>query len=369
MTECKGKCKTLTVAATVVKMLLGAFFIVSALAKFVSIDNFNVYVFSFGFLPFRLSVIVGWLAVSAEMLLGIALLSNRHHRVVCLLCSLLLLFFTLFLVYAWFSGRTDSCHCMGDLLPFDPIRSVLKNAVLLVLLLFAWRFADSAWRQRWWIALLAVLAAQGLIVVCGLNGWIRMNYYDLQYSSTLSALVALVALLATFKFTQRAWIEALMSLVPFVAVFILSTAACLAPVRGKVPVNADLLSEIIGDDGTLADSHLTEGRKVLSFYSKRCQYCRRTSETLSMIQKRHDLPVEAFVTVFPGDTIHGLDAFYDTPYAVRFSPRAVQLDDFLRITYGSAPLVVLLDNGTVVETYGSGFISEYRITDFLNNKQ
>ncbi len=357
--------RLITVLATVLKCLLGIFFIVSALSKFVGIDNFNIYIFSFGFLSFRMSVIVGWLAVSTELLLGVALLSNRRHRLVSILCLLMLLAFSLFLIYAWFVGRTDSCHCMGDLLPFDPLRSVLKNAVLILLTLVVYYFADREWHPRWWLVLPLVLLAQAFIVLSGFVGWIRMNFYDLQYSCTLAVVMAVVAVLSTFKFTRRLWVEVVMCLVPYVAVFILCTAACLAPVRGSIPVNGELLDATIGGDGPLADRHLTEGHKVLCFYSKSCQYCKRTSETLSMIQKRHDLPYNAFVTAFPGDTIHGLEKFYDNPYAVRFPLAALPSEDFLRITYGSAPLVVLLDDGAVVETYGSGYISESKIVDFL----
>jgi hypothetical protein len=43
----------------------------------------------------------------------------------------------------------------------------------------------------------------------------------------------------------------------------------------------------------------------------------------------------------------------------------VSSEDFLRITYGNAPLVVLLDDGEIVETYGSGFISESKIVEFV----
>ncbi|MBO4588476.1 MAG: DoxX family membrane protein [Bacteroidales bacterium] len=357
--------RAVSIIATVLKCLLGVFFIVSALSKFVSIDNFNIYIFSFGILSFRLAVIIGWLAVSTELLLGVALLLNRHHRLVSLLCILMLIAFSLFLVYAWFVGRTDSCHCMGDLLPFDPLRSVMKNAVLLLFALFIWRYADAEWRPRWWLVLPLVILAQAFIVICGFRGVIRMNFFDLQYSSTLMALMAAVAVLATFKFSKRLWVEILMCLVPYVSVFILCTAACLAPVRGTIPVNGELLDSTISAEGPLGYRNLTEGHKVLCFYSKGCQYCKRTSETLSMIQKRHDLPSEAFVTAFPTDTVHGLERFYDSPYAERFSISAVPADDFLRITYGNAPLVVLLDDGVVVDTYGSGYISESKIVDFL----
>lgn len=359
--------KALSYTATGLKLLLGVFFMISALAKFVSVDNFNIYVFSFGMLSFRMSVLIGWLAISTELLLGIALLSGRLHRWVCLSATLLLLVFSFFLLYSHFIGRTDSCHCMGDLLPFEPLRSILKNSLLLLLILFVWKFALCDWRPRWWLTLPLVVAAQAFMVLAGYRGWIHMNYYDLQYSSTLMGCCAVVVVLLSFGFSNRWWIQLIMAMVPYVTVFILSTAACLMPVEGSIPVNTAILTQET-NEGQLANANINDGHKVVAFYSKGCNYCRRASEKLSMIQQRHDLPEEAFVTVFPSDTIHGLDKFYDTPYAKRFSLNAVSSDSFLKITCGRAPLIILMNNGKIEATYGSGYLSESEVTKFLTQK-
>ena len=180
--------------------------------------------------------------------------------------------------------------------------------------------------------------------------------------------MAVVSVIATFAFADRWWVQVLMALTPYVAVFVLCTAASLMPVEGKIPVNTQVLAQATGPGGHLESAHVTEGRKVVGFYSKTCQYCRRTSEKLSVIQERHNLPEEAFVTVFPGDTIHGIVGFYDTPYARKFNLQSVDPDMFLQITCGSAPLVVLLEDGKIVETYGSGYLSESKVVEFLSKK-
>ena len=113
--------KILNISALALKYFLGAMFIFSALSKFIEIDLLNIYIFSFNIFSLNLSIILGWLLISFELVLGVALLSNRHHRWVCVGNLLLLIAFTLFLIIAQLLGRTDNCHCMGDLLPFSPV--------------------------------------------------------------------------------------------------------------------------------------------------------------------------------------------------------------------------------------------------------
>ena len=68
--------KPLLLAALVVRMLLGVFFIVSALAKLVGIDQFEIYIFSYNLLSLNLSFLVARLVICAEVLIGIGLLAN-----------------------------------------------------------------------------------------------------------------------------------------------------------------------------------------------------------------------------------------------------------------------------------------------------
>ena len=61
-------------------MLLGVLFIVSAVAKLVEIDTFELYIFSYHLLPLTLSFLAARLVIVAEMLCGIGLLANIWKR-------------------------------------------------------------------------------------------------------------------------------------------------------------------------------------------------------------------------------------------------------------------------------------------------
>lgn len=356
--------KSLHISADILKMLLGIFFVVSALAKFVAIDNFNIYVFSFGVFSYNFAVIIGWLAVSTELLLGVALITNRHHRWVCLANVLLLLGFTLFLVYAHLLGRTDSCHCMGDLLPFDPVRSILKNAVLLLLLLFVWKFANADRKPRWWLSLILTFIPLVMIVAAGWLGLCHMTFFDLQYVCTLMLCMMVVAVLLSLPCFKHWWLQAIMAVVPYVAMFILSTAANWISIEGDIPYNKGLFEETISS-GSVGHEVAT-GRKVVGMYSKTCPYCRMASEKLSMIQQRNNLDYDKFVTIFPGDTAEGLAFFYRDSYAIRFNTDLIAVDTFMQITYGQFPLVLLVEDGKPLKVYNQNTLSEHQIVDFIN---
>ena len=63
--------KVLRIAALLVRMLLGAFFIWSAVAKLIDIDRFEVHVFSYNILSLNLSFLVARLVIVCELLVGI----------------------------------------------------------------------------------------------------------------------------------------------------------------------------------------------------------------------------------------------------------------------------------------------------------
>ena len=75
------KSRAARVAALVVRMALGAFFITSAVLKLLSIDEFEVYLFSYNVLSLRASMLAARLVIAAEALVGIGLMANIWHSV------------------------------------------------------------------------------------------------------------------------------------------------------------------------------------------------------------------------------------------------------------------------------------------------
>ena len=127
----------LRTASLVVRILLGIFFLVSAIAKLVDIDRFEVYIFSYNILSLNLSFLVARLVIIFEIIVGIGLIANVYNKLIDTCTLIMLIGFTLLMGYASLIGRNDSCQCMGSLLEINPTHSILKNAILILLLLFA----------------------------------------------------------------------------------------------------------------------------------------------------------------------------------------------------------------------------------------
>ena len=64
----------------VLRILVGVIFSVSAVAKLVAIDDFELYIYSYGWLPLSVSYVVARLCIGWEMVLGGLLLTGWWKR-------------------------------------------------------------------------------------------------------------------------------------------------------------------------------------------------------------------------------------------------------------------------------------------------
>ena len=301
--------KAARVVALVLRMALGALFIVSAIAKLIGIDRFEIYIFSFNLLPLTWSMMAARLVIVAELLVGIGLMANIAKRLVDTCALLMLVCFTLFLGYAALSGRTDSCQCMGSLVEFDPLQSIAKNAVLLLLLVVAMGARPWSWRPRWFVWLPVVLA-------------------------------------------------------PTVTVFVLSAPDNWLFGPSDEIYNAEQLDSAIAPDGELAPLKLAEGRHAVAFLSPGCQFCRMADEKLTHICRRNGLDSTAFVYIIPAADSTVAPLTLDTVSFIR-PGHLVPPMTFALITYGQRPMLMLMENGKVTATCHYRNINEKQILEFL----
>lgn len=301
--------KAARVVALVLRMALGALFIVSAIAKLIGIDRFEIYIFSFNLIPLTWSMMAARLVIVAELLVGIGLIANIAKRLVDTCALLMLVCFTLFLGYAALSGRTDSCQCMGSLVEFDPLQSIAKNAVLLLLLVVAMGARPWSWRPRWFVWLPVVLA-------------------------------------------------------PTVTVFVLSAPDNWLFGPSDEIYNAEQLDSAIAPDGELAPLNLAEGRHAVAFLSPGCQFCRMADEKLTHICRRNGLDSTAFVYIIPAADSTVAPLTLDTVSFIR-PGHLVPPMTFALITYGQRPMLMLIENGKVTATCHYRNINEKQIVDFL----
>jgi len=298
------------VGKSVLKVLLGLVFIVSAILKVFDMDRFEIYVYSFHFFSLNFSFLAARAAIIAELVLGIGLVSNTLHKMYWWGSMAMLLGYTLLLIYALHLGRTDSCHCFGDFLQLDPKQSLVKNGILMFLFILIYRMEGWQTPFRWLILCLAVMASTiGVFVVSPPDNY--TSSYDpeknLQYELFDHAL----------------------------------------------------------DETPLDTLGLREDKQVVCFFSTGCEYCQMAAQKLSLMQRFYGFPADNITFVFMGSE-DGIDRFYEESASAHY--RSVLYPDvvkLLKVINGNFPVIVLMDNGEVVHEYGFRNMREDEIKAFM----
>lgn len=368
----------LSISATALKMLLGMLFFFSAASKYVSLDQFEIYIYSFHFFSFGFCFLAARLVVAGELLLGALLLSNKFHRLASMLNILLLLGFILFLGFVQLSGRTDSCHCFGEVLPFNPLQSILKNAVLLLLSLYAWRYTNICWRPSWWLASLMAIIPFVIIVGLGFLGKVTMLVIDAELLGVLALCMMAVGVLSSLflwrtnemcaLWHSRWLLLVVLMLTPFVATAVITTTPeDWSLGHHQYPFNEPLFIQAIQPENPLAAVHTTEGPKIVALYSTHCTYCKATAQKINAIQQSNHLPENAFVNVFMGSDSIAIQQFYNATHTTHYLEISIDSRLFTNLTRGQFPLVLLLNGDSVYQTFSTA-IPEKTFVDFLSHK-
>ncbi len=244
-----------TIIRCTLSILLAAVFIVSAVAKIFGIDQFELYVYSFGFLPLNLTFVLARLCIGIELALGLLLLTTWRRRAVLLAMLAMLLFFSLFLCYAALRGRTDSCQCFGQLADLSPALSLLKNAVLIAITLVAIKLHREQRRKPLWLAIaLSVAALATPFIVSVPDSWMFGASHE--------------------RYNEEALHETLKQ-----------------------------------------SSNQAIKQYVVAFVTPGCPYCRMTRQKLDAMAERNNLPEEAILFIEPKDI--GNSLFLAVTYGAR----------------------------------------------------
>jgi len=295
---------------SVLKVLLGLVFIVSAVLKVYDMDRFEIYVYSYHFFSLNLSFLAARAAIIFELVLGIGLVSHTLHKMYWWGSVSMLLGYSLLLLYALHLGRTDSCHCFGDFLQLDPKHSLLKNGILLLFFLLIYKMESWHTPFRWLLLCLAIMA------------------------STIGVFVAS----PPDNLTSNS--------------------------NPEQNLHRELFDEML-DEAPLDTLNLREGKQVVGFFSTSCEYCQMAAQKLSLMQQYYGFPTDNITFVFLGSE-DGITRFYEesasTHYGSVLYPDVVRL---LKVINGNFPVVVLLDNGEVVHEYGFRNMQEDEIKAFF----
>lgn len=285
-----------------IRLLLGVFFIGTAVLKLLSIDNFEVYIYSFGLFSYTWTTFFSRLLIFIELMIGLSLILKIYFKQIWWLTMLMMVGFTLFLVYAAIFRNDSNCHCFGDLIELDPRQSIFKNIFTIALLLFIRKERSYDYKpflKKWLVA-----------------------------STIVVSLVVSFVLLPMDVIYNKIYSE-------------------------KDNVNTVAFYESLGDS-TFVD--LQQGRYLINYALAGCKYCRLGAEKVTMMIDRHGISHDKLKFIIGGSD-EAIAKFVEATGTSDYQHWKIPSPQFMAITYGKFPLFVFIEDGKVVKA------GDFRILD------
>lgn len=285
-----------------IRLLLGVFFIGTAVLKLLSIDNFEVYIYSFGLFSYTWTTFFSRLLIFIELIIGISLIFKICFKQIWWLTMLMMVGFTLFLIYAAIFRNDSNCHCFGSLIELDPRQSIVKNIITLAMLFLIKNEKSHDYKpvvKKWLVA--------GILVV--------------------SVAIPFAA-------------------VPMDVIYNRINSE-------KENVNTVAFYESMSDS-TFAD--LQQGRYLINYALAGCKFCKVGAEKLTLMLDRHEISHEK-VKFIIGGSDEAISRFIENTNTSDYEHWKIPAPEFMAITYGKFPLYVFIEDGKVVKA------GDFRILD------
>ena len=141
----------------ILRIVIGLVFILSGVAKLFPIEPFEIIFVDLGVANFSIAPFLVRLVIVFELFLGLSIIFNYWLKnIIYYLTQGTLVFFTLYLVFLLVTQGNDiDCGCFGSLIALTPVQSIIKNALLIIGLLFVKRRYHS--HGLWWLPILFII--------------------------------------------------------------------------------------------------------------------------------------------------------------------------------------------------------------------
>lgn len=315
-----------------VRLLLGAMFLTAAILKLLSIDYFEIYIYSFNIFSFTLTTVVSRLLISVELLLGLGLILKIYYKQVWWLSMLMMVGFTLFLIYVIIFRNDDNCHCFGELVKLNPSESIYKNIVSIVLLLVVRKEDDYKFgtKSKKWIIGISLLVS------------IILSFVVFPMDTIYNKIVSKNKDINAVAFEEAIKDTRTMSRLYF------------DKKNDSVVVRHDTLSVI----------DMSSDRYIVSFISAGCNFCKLGAKKLSMIIENNEIDnrhLKFLVWGYDSDIVEFMNETNTAGYEYWF----INPMKSLEITYGKFPTYIWIDDGQIVASGDLRDLEEKMIVGFL----
>ena len=299
-----------------INIVIGSVFIIAAILKLMSIDEFEIYIYSFDIFSFLLTTFVSRIIIIGEFILGLFLILKINYKLTWRLTFISLILFTLFLIYVAIFRQDANCHCFGELVELSPLESIIKNLVMIALLMLGQRATDNGQQTQ---AQSSKLKAQ---------------------SSKLLVLSSTFIVLAVFIISPPDSIYKM----------IYSTEKEVSTV--DLYKSFDEVVKIdFTEEGLVFDSISSFKEKenqLIVIVSSGCKYCRLGLKKLSLMMKNEDLATDN-VDIFIWGSPEGIEDFRFETMTEDYSYWHIMPNRAIEITYGRFPIFIFLKEKDIIK--------------------
>ena len=328
------------IVKNILRIGIGSVFIIAAILKLISIDEFEIYIYSFNIFSFFVTTILSRLLITGEFVLGLFLIFKIYYRFTWRAILTIQILFTIFLVYVVIFRDDSNCHCFGELIELSPTQSILKN-ILFIGALFLLkprstkpeklksfnsqilRFSDSQ--------ILKTVPIISLILVFIISP--TDSIYKMIYSTEKE--ISTIDLEESFDEVSR-------------------IGDGNGDGNGSENGNGDGDGSGNGDgnesengDGS-EDFNIGEGRRMLVIVSSGCKYCKLGVKKLSMIMKREGYDI-GDVDIFIWGSPEGISDFREETMTEDYRYWHILPNKAIDITYGRFPIFIWFDKKEIVK--------------------
>ena len=300
----------------ILRIGIGGMFVIAAILKLMSIDEFEIYIYSFNVLDFLLTSFVSRIIIAGEFILGLFLILKVNYKFTWNATMIFLILFTLFLIYTAIFRNDTNCHCFGELVELSPVESIIKNVIAMILL------SIDKWTN---------LKPPSS----------KFNVQSSKFKVQSSLLIATSTLLIVFVVSPPDVIyNKIYSEEKEISSYVLQDSF------------DDIIKINFENDTIVLDStavlETRERNLMIAIVSSGCKYCHLGVKKLSMIMKRKGTDT-GNVNIFIWGSDDGILNFIKETDTEDLSYWKINPRQAIEITYGRFPVFIWLEDGEIVD--------------------
>ena len=296
-----------------INIVIGSVFIRAAILKLMSIDEFEIYIYSFDIFSFLLTTFVSRIIIIGEFILGLFLILKINYKLIWRLTFISLILFTLFLIYVAIFRQDANCHCFGELVELSPLESIIKNLVMIVLLILGQRTTDNGQQTQAQSSKFKVQSSKLLVLSSTFLVFIISppdSIYKMIYSTEKE--ISTVDLYKSFDEV----------------------------------VKIDFTEEGLVFDSI--SSFKEKENQLIVVVSSGCKYCRLGLKKLSLMMRNEDLATDN-VDIFIWGSPEGIENFRNETMTEDYSYWHIMPNRAIEITYGRFPIFIFLKEKDIIK--------------------